>query len=112
MLQKKDFDGICPILPMFKMYGVCTVPVRGLYGVCTGFVRGPRSLHFRGRRPIPRLRELAHAAPPGLRPLSATSVLFSSMTTDLSDADCMSASDAIVELVEPKELVDLRKERR
>ena len=41
------------------MYGVCTLTVRGLYGVCTGFVRGPRSLHFRGRRPIPRLRELA-----------------------------------------------------
>ena len=26
---------------------------------------GPRSLHFRGRRPIPRLPELAHAAPLG-----------------------------------------------
>ena len=36
--------------------------VRGLYGYCTGFVRGPRSLHFRGRRPIPRLRELASSS--------------------------------------------------
>ena len=39
--------------------------------------QGPRSLHFRGKRPIPRLPELAHAAPLGLRPLSATSPLWS-----------------------------------
>ena len=36
--------------------------------------QGPRSLHFRGKRPIPRLPELAHAAALGRkRPLSATS---------------------------------------
>ena len=43
-----------------------------MYGYPTVTRRGPRSLHFRGRRPLPRLTELAHAAACGLPPLSAT----------------------------------------
>ena len=39
----------------------------------TGYPQGPRSLHFRGKRPIPRLPELASSsARPLARPLSAT----------------------------------------
>ena len=40
-------------------------------GYPTGSPQGPRSLHFRGKRPIPRLPELAHAAARGRkRPLN------------------------------------------
>ena len=45
-----------------------------MYGYPMVIRPGPRSLHFRGRRPIPRLPELAHAAALGRsqRPLPAT----------------------------------------
>ena len=64
-----EFCRIFPIRPRRNVRGPDRVP--------GGSRQGPRSLHFRGKRPIPRLPELAHAAPLGLRPLSATSPLWS-----------------------------------
>ena len=50
------------------MYAKCTRNVREMYGYPTVTPPGPRGLHFRGRRPVAHLPELAHAAACGLKP--------------------------------------------
>ena len=59
-----------------------------MYGVCTG----PRSLRFRGRRPIPRLRELASSS---ARPAAAL--------RDFREEDYALAVDAIVAEVQMRD---------
>ena len=53
-IHMSHFCRIFPIRPRRNVQGTRRLPI--------GYPQGPRSLHFRGKRPIPRLPELASSS--------------------------------------------------